>query len=402
MSSMAERIKQDDPGVRRMKMTKASAGSFGKSSEEVDVRRISAEEEQEMILGGLEGMVAGAGSTGFGKFVQDTVSKASLQSHGYVDNNGMPHSNPSSEVTGVAAFLASRQAGDGREDHNYTEQQKVTVPTQGFGAGEGVETNMEEDRREPGNDGGLMSTSELMEKIQELIPKEERFRIPPEKNNLPPEKNKKPETARNRRRADDSTPDGTAWQSEVVDATSPRDRDLPDIPEALPEKYVPEKGDGSHPLPNESFEDWGTPPVPGVDQNYPEDPAKLTNIMGSLTRIRLTDGRVLVGKVLAENDMKLHFLGRVAGDRVDSSFDLWKRDILGPREAVRQDRQAREITNLENAYELYNRTREAKDPKTDYRVEKAIVTPADGVDRSVEKATNTRGAGQMSTLRLDR
>lgn len=388
MSSMAERIKTDDPGVRRMKITRASAGSFGKSADEEEVRRISADEEQEMILGGLDLIADASGSTGFGAFVKKAIEGNNPQNHGFVDDQGMPHSRPASGTTGFAAFQ-QRQAADGREDHNYTEQQKVTQPTTGFGAGEGIDTNMEEDRRKPGNDGGLMSTSELMQRIQELIPKEERFRIPPEKKDLPPEKEPV-------KTADDSTPDGTQWQSEVVDETSPRDRNLPDIPEALPEKYVPEQGDGSHPLPNESFEDWGTPPVPGVSQNYPQDPAKLTNIMGSFTRIRLSDGRVLVGKVVAENNMRLRFFGRVAGDRADSSFELWKRDIIGPREAVRVKapvRQAREITNLESAYDLYNQTREAKDPKKDYVVEKAIVSPSDGVDRSVEKATNTRTVG---------
>jgi hypothetical protein len=346
-----------------------------------------------MILGGLDLIADASGSTGFGAFVKKAIEGNNPQNHGYVDSNGMPHSRPATGTTGFAAF-ESRQAADGREDHNYTEQQKVTQPTTGFGAGEGIDTNMEEDRREPGNDGGLMSTSELMQKIQELLPKEERFRIPPEKKDLPPEKEPV-------KTADDSTPDGTQWQSEVVDNTSPRDRDLPDIPEALPEKYVPEQGDGSHPLPNESFEDWGTPPVPGVSQNYPQDPAKLTNIMGSLTRIRLSDGRVLVGKVMAEDRMRLRFFGRVAGDRADSSFELWKRDIIGPREAVRVKapvRQAREITNLESAYALYDLTREAKDPKKDYVVEKAIVSPSDGVDRAVEKATNTRGANSMKKI----
>lgn len=390
MSTMAERIKQDDPGFRRLKITRASSGSFGHSAVEEDVRALTAEEEQDMILGGLDAMVAGAGSTGFGTFVKKAVNANHPENHGYVDDNGMPHSKPAEGATGFAAFQ-QRQAAGGREDHNYTDQQKVTQPTTGFGAGEGLDTNMEEDRRDTLDDGGTMSTAELMEKIQELLPKEERFRIPPEKKDQPPEE----ET----RTADDSTPDGTQWQSETVDATSPRDRDLPDIPEDLPGKYVPEKGDGSHPLPNDSFEDWGTPPVPGVSQEFPQDPAKLTNIMGSLTRIRLSDGRVLIGKIVAENQMKLKFFGRVAGDRADSSFDLWKRDIVGPREAVRvkrsEIRQAREIMNLDNAYELYNRTREAKDPKKDYVVEKAIVSPADGVDRSVEKATNTRGARTM-------
>jgi hypothetical protein len=391
---MAERIKQDDPGFRRLKITRASSGSMGHSAVEEDVKVPTADEEQNMILSGLDAIVANAGSTGFGAFVQKAVSANRSESHGYVDDNGMPHSRPAEGATGFAAFQ-SRQAGDGREDHNYTEQQKVTQPTTGFGAGEGIDTNMEEDRRDTLDDGGTMSTAELMQKIQELLPKEERFRIPPEKKDQPPAKGKEPV-----RMADDSTPDGTQWQSEVVDETSPRDRNLPDIPEPLPEKYVPEKGDGSHPLPNESFEDWGTPPVPGVSQNYPEDPAKLTNIMGSLTRIRLSDGRVLIGKVVAENQMKLKFFGRVAGDRADSSFELWKRDIIGSREAVRVKRsdirQAREIINLDNAYDIYNRTREAKDQKKDYVVEKAIVSPSDGVDRSVERATNTRGAGKMN------
>lgn len=485
MSTMQERVQQDDPGTRRLKITRASAGSFGKKADEVEVRRVSAEEEQEMILSGLDQIVAGAGSTGFGDFVKRAVDGSSSQVHGYVDDNGMPHSSPAQGSTGFAGFQRRVEAGDGREDHNYTEDKKVTQPTKGFGAGEGIDTRMQEDRKDMLDDGGMtatgadellpsepeelnrnkhgkgqtpsdgsMSTAELLQKIEELIPKEERFRIPPEPKDLPPEQhNKAPkqktaslpldrygqplsigdtveleesgqrgvidemdmddprstlvsvnfegigtewESASNltkigsRRRADDSTPDGTQWQSEVVDETDLRSRDLPDIPEELPEKYVPEKGDGSHPLPNQTFEDWGTPPTPGRSQDYPQDPAKLTNIMGSLTRIRLTDGRVIVGRIVSENAMKVQMVGRMAGDRSDSSFDLWKRDIVGPREAIRMERRTRAVTNLDGAYALYDRTREAKDPKKEYPVEKVVETPPDGVDRAMNKATNAR------------
>jgi hypothetical protein len=454
MSTMQERVQQDDPGTRRLKITRASAGSFGKKADEAEVRRVSAEEEQDMILSGLDQIVAGAGSTGFGDFVKKAVDGSSSQVHGYVDDQGMPHSAPEQGFTGFAGFQRRVEAGDGREDHNYTEDKKVSQPTKGFGAGEGIDTRMQEDRKNMLDDSGMMSTSQLLQKIEELIPKEEKFRIPPEPKDLPPEQhNKAPkqktaslpldrygqplsigdtveleesgqrgvidemdmddprstlvsvnfegigtewESASNLtkigsvRTADDSTPDGTQWQSEVVDETKLRSRDLPDIPEELPEKYVPEKGDGSHPLPNESFEDWGTPPTPGRSQNYPEDPAKLTNIMGSLTRIRLTDGRVIVGRIVSENAMKLQMVGRMAGDRSDSSFDLWKRDIVGPREAVRMERRSREIRNLDAAYDLYDRTREAKDPKKEYPVEKVIETPPDGVDRAMNKATNAR------------
>lgn len=474
MSDLDSRQLQGDPKAHyRLKMVRKA----GNSIEEVNLTKLSSEEEEDMILAGLDSLPQ-SGGTGFARFLakanqQADPRNAQLSGGAYIDEMGFPHTsaedlrNRDSSRTGFADFV-SRQAEAPGTEHSR--------PSRGFGVGEGVDpTRDPEERREPLNDGGFQATGEDRElyphEPEELnrnpfgksenvevsangmgpgrrkrdgtgpfkdgtgpgrpegcpirsevstadIGKEEVIKKPLE------EQKRKPGTGtdlveragRLRRRAavdrngapitdgdrvkvpggyegvvdfiDNSdfriyvtldngweydyssgeiekigigskTADGPMpqWQSEPVDDSDVRDRGYEHLTVEDPSgRDVPgPENEKATQIPPVKFDEDGSWPMPGVSQNYPDQSPKKTEIMGSMLKVKLADGCTFFGRVAAQDEFYVDFVGRVAGDRSDASFSFRKTDILSSEPLRPRQAEHRGPETLQDAYSAFRR-----------------------------------------------
>jgi len=157
-----------------------------------------------------------------------------------------------------------------------------------------------------------------------------------------------------RRMADGPLPN---WQSEPIDDTDVRERNRLPVVEDPSGRDVPgREEEKATQIPPQKFDDEGSWPTPGFSQDYPQEKVRSTEIMAhQATRVRLADGRVLVGRIASNDGYMVEFVGRMAGDRSDARYSFPAHEIRekGPFRVRQSERRAPET--LDDAYAAFRR-----------------------------------------------
>lgn len=381
---MSEILQGEDPQYHRKQQTVLR--KVGGVLQEVAVTKLSAEDEEGMILAGLDDVPV-AGGNGFSQFLAKAAKRADDPNagvtQGFIDNMGVPHTGAETKgmngSTGFADFLKS---AEGKGDYQYTDNQASPPDSHGFGLSDGVDPNREDRRREPSNDGGFNAVSaalgaaidaltphhpedlnrnphgkgESQETSTAAMGKEETLKKPSpeqvEEEKSQPSLLSRAERRRQRMADTNMVPDNTF---EPIVETDTRDRQLHETVEDPVGRDIPEpENEKAVQIPPKQFDDEKSWPTPGFSQDSLDQSVKDTEIQASLRRIELVDGRVLIGKIASVDGPDVRFFGRVAGDRSDASFSFMTFDIKkNSPYRVRQAEQA--PRNLDGAYAAFKK-----------------------------------------------
>jgi hypothetical protein len=305
-------LSKDDlrPEKRPIRVAYKSGGDV----EEREIRKLSSEEESDMLMAGLNEIeYSGKPETAVGRHMSSMGVPEFLTGNddGYIDSQGMPQRRSATDAPAPRSVFEAVLAIN---DENFKEHEE-TFNGDGFGGGD------------KGNEAPLEDQDQGMSIISETRSQ-----------------------GRRQRRASD--PLETFVSSPVDDIQSKEHDTQHQFQErddhGVYDRDINQNGEDPNRVVPEHFNEGGSWPMPGETQDFTAEPVKDIDIMAGV-KVTLTDGREIIGRILSEDRLNMNVRGRLAGMQSDVSFPVLKTNIANV-EKVRIRPKVARTNSLEDVY----------------------------------------------------